>query len=79
MADAPAHPGLGALVQPLPAHKQHQHPGQQPQAALPGRMADYDGELASKRGRKAIAERLEEFRDDPQMALEFYKNKTLSQ
>lgn len=43
------------------------------------RTADYDGELASKRGRQAIAERLEEFRDDPQMALEFYKNKTLSQ
>ena len=43
------------------------------------RTADYDSELASERGRQAIADRLEEFADDPQMALEFYKNKTLSQ
>ena len=49
MADAPAHPGLGALVQPLPAHKQHQHPGQQPQAALPGRMENQQNDLGHQK------------------------------
>ena len=43
------------------------------------RTADYDSELAGERGRQAIAERLEEFAADPKMALNFYKNKTISQ
>ena len=49
MADAPAHPGLGALVQPLPAHKQHQHPGQHPRAALPGRVQDQQNDLGHQK------------------------------